>query len=91
MVATYYDLYAVNALATGDFNGDGKLDLVTGSYGAVTWRSHKLTARQWRQHVPVALPIDEPGASVMSVVVGDFNGDGHLDVAALLEAFSGLR
>jgi hypothetical protein len=68
-----------DALAVGDFNGDGKLDLVYANYGSDnisvllgngdgTFGSHIDT--------PVNLASGSPG----SVAVADFNGDGRLDV-----------
>ena len=80
-----YDPYDVNALATGDFNGDGKLDIVAGSYSGGTIG---LLLGNGDNTFQPPLTIDQLNASVMSVVVGDFNGDGQLDVAALL-LFSG--
>jgi hypothetical protein len=65
------------AIATGDFNGDGKLDLVTLNYGS--------------NDVSVLLGIGdgtfEPAVNysvtpnlLSLVIVGDFNGDGKLDI-----------
>jgi hypothetical protein len=76
-----------------DLNGDGHLDvlLAWGGYlqvasghsqpGAIVWYESAGLADgrvQWRKHV---VTHDLPGA--VDVVTGDFNGDGHLDVAAL--------
>ena len=82
-----YDPYDVNALATGDFNGDGKPDIVAGSYSGGTIG---LLLGNGDNTFQSPLTIDQLNASVMSVVVGDFNGDGQLDVAALL-LFSGSK
>lgn len=72
-------------IQTGDFNGDGKVDVLTadgmlylgngdGSFGSGTQ----------------ALPSGYAYFTA-AFAVGDFNGDGHLDVAELLdETFSGL-
>jgi VCBS repeat protein/IPT/TIG domain-containing protein len=73
-------------LAAGDFNGDGKLDLVVG-YNSVTAISVLLgngdgTFQPFADYQTGP----EPGA----VAVGDFNGDGKLDVAtANFGSFSG--
>ena len=64
------------AIATGDFNGDGKLDLVVANsqdnsvsvflgYGDGTFRSR------------LTFPV---GQTPDAVAVGDFNGDGKLDI-----------
>ena len=72
--ATGYDPYAV---AVGDFNGDGKLDVVTPQY--------------WSLRVSVLLGNGTGGFAAetdfatgdepMSIAVGDFNGDGRPDIA----------
>jgi hypothetical protein len=67
----------VGALAAGDFNGDGKLDMVTAnlSYNSVTVLLGNGDASF---QSPVAIPC---GANPVAVAVGDFNGDGKLDLA----------
>jgi hypothetical protein len=66
-------------VATGDFNGDGKLDLAVGVYG-----SSKVSILlgngdgTFQAHMDYAT-----GALPSSVVARDFNGDGKLDLAVL--------
>jgi len=65
------------AAAVGDFNGDGKLDIVTANTGnntvSVLLGNGDGT---FQAHVDYAT-----GTSPYSVAVGDFNGDGKLDLA----------
>jgi len=70
---------------TGDFNGDGKMDLVTtnGKKGGLTLRMGKgdgtfLAGSTIRQ-----------GYYYDALVVGDFNGDGKLDIAASFPSLCG--
>ncbi len=73
------------ALVAGDFNGDGKLDLATADGLFSTSPSHHDvsvllgngdgTFQPWRQFDTGA------GTSPNSLVVGDFTGDGKLDLA----------
>jgi len=71
------------SIATGDFNGDGKPDLVTANEGL-----------EQDIHGTVSILLGEAGAGMFgtstsfdvakspeSVVVGDFNGDGRPDIA----------
>src|SRR5207302_11059600 len=57
-------------VAVGDFNGDGKLDLVT-SGGSLLLGNGDGTFRSALNFAPVA----------SCLAVADFNGDGHLDLA----------
>jgi hypothetical protein len=69
---------AYTAVAAGDFNNDGKLDLVasaaaaTGSVGLFTGDG----AGNFTAQTPVTV-----GSRDLSIAVGDFNRDGNLDVA----------
>lgn len=68
-----------HALAAGDFNGDGRDEIVTGFRG----KGHKLTlfqaddrtGRKWTRHV-----LDETVAAA-DCQIADFNGDGRPDLA----------
>ncbi len=71
-------------LAVGDFNGDGKLDLVLASGQTV---EVFLGNGDGTFQAPTVLgttqlgPILDPWNSITGVAVGDFNGDGKLDLA----------
>ena len=67
------------AVATGDFNGDGKLDVVTLDYG-----SHlnvMLGNGDGTFQAPITLDISLGNFFPEAIAVGDFNGDHLLDVA----------
>jgi uncharacterized protein (TIGR03437 family) len=64
-------------LAVGDFNRDGKLDLLTWSpfgYSSI-WLGDGTGGFGRPENSP-------PGSDLSSIVAGDFNGDGKLDLAA---------
>ncbi len=65
------------AVATGDFNGDGKLDVVVANAS-----SNNVSVLLGNGDGTFQAPVDYPtGSQPSSVAVGDFNGDGKLDLA----------
>jgi hypothetical protein len=73
---TYDQSAGVDDVTLGDFNGDGKLDLI-----AANGTTHTLSALLNNGNGTFAAPINAvltSGAS--TVALGDFNGDGKLDV-----------
>jgi hypothetical protein len=78
----HQDFQAVNAFADGDFNADGKLDLVGTNCvdGLQTCTLYTLLGNGDGTFSTVGNGIPVPWVSVL-VTTGDFNGDGKLDVA----------
>jgi hypothetical protein len=66
------------ALATGDFNGDGKIDIAVANYGAATVTILLNDGHGKFTPVPSTIPVD---LTPTSIAVGDFNRDGKLDLA----------
>src|ERR1700691_4998947 len=68
-------------VAVGDFNGDGRLDVVTGNTFSTADTVSVLLGNADGTFAP---HVDYPaGGAPTSVAVGDFNGDGKLDIAVL--------
>jgi hypothetical protein len=79
--------HSPTSVAVGDFNGDGKLDLVTGDYnygGTTTDVTVLLGNGNGSFQTPASIDLSYPGfgLGVASVAVGDFNADGKLDLLA---------
>jgi hypothetical protein len=69
------------SMATGDFNGDGKLDLVVANLGANT-----VSVFLGKPDGTFGPKVDYPtGLQPFAVATGDFNGDGNLDIVVTTE------
>ncbi len=72
-------------LATGDFNGDGKPDLVVVNNSTTSWNELgvvELLLNNGSGTFTPGTPVSLADDLAQKVTVGDFNGDGKLDVAA---------
>src|SRR5271167_4886963 len=67
-------------VAVGDFNGDGRMDVVTGNSDTANTVSVLLGKGDgtFAPHVDYAV-----GAAPSGIAVGDFNGDGKLDIVVV--------
>src|SRR5205085_6878444 len=73
-----------NSVATGDFNGDGKLDLATTNYNGVLFILLGNGNGSFQSPVSYTLAAYQP-----LVVVGEFNADGKADLVVVNQISSG--
>ena len=70
------------AMAAGDLNGDGKLDLAVANYGTVASPGNTVSVLLGNGDGTFQPHQDySTGVNPLSVAIGDFNGDGWLDLA----------
>ena len=74
-----------NGLAVGDFNGDGKLDLLTATYTSLP-NLTGIAVLYGNGDGTLNPAKTQSTATFSSFTVGDFNGDGVTDVASMLLA-----
>jgi FG-GAP-like repeat len=68
-----------SAIAVGDFNNDGKNDVLTVSNSASNTNNAMLLLGDGSGGLTAQAPFSLPFGNVSAVAVGDFNGDGNLD------------
>ena len=68
-----------NAVALGDLNGDGRVDIVTSNWGDSPWHSGGVSVLLGNGDGTFATKLDYLGGGG-SLALGDLNGDGRLDI-----------
>lgn len=71
--------YYADGISTGDFNHDGKRDIVAGPY----WYAGPDFEKKHSYYKPVSLPPETSPSNCMLVFVYDFNSDGWDDILVL--------
>ncbi len=88
----YSDLIEGHEVCVGDFNGDGRDEIVAGDRGKGKVSSSHIfysvddTGKQWRHEV-----LDNMGMSASGCAVADMNGDKRLDVVLIGGATSNIK
>jgi len=86
--ARYFSAPGAIALAYGDFNGDHNLDLAVIEYGGTGYSALGIFLGDGQGNFRSSATY-QLGVESTSVAVANFNGDGHLDIAATNEHGSG--
>jgi len=86
-IALPYTGSSITGMAAGDFNEDKKLDLIVSYYQGMMYLlfgdgSGNFPTGAWVPMVYGNCPGTSFYTDIQATVVGDFNGDGHLDVLA---------
>jgi len=78
-----------SSVAVGDFNGDGKLDIVVANYGSgPAFTNGSISVLLGNGHGAFRVAINTSIVpSPVSIAVADFNGDGSLDVAVSHDSY----
>lgn len=77
---------ALSAMSVGDFNGNGKLDIITLSEGANNANNVSINLGDGTGFFSNTLK-SSIGKDLVSLAVGDFNGDGYQDFATANNGF----
>src|SRR5690606_16812898 len=75
------DLHATAAIALGDVDGDGDLDVAAGNFGG-TNRVYLNDSVNHGFHPSGGLDVTADSTSTRAMALGDVDGDGDLDVVA---------